>query len=52
MAWLSRTCTQTRHLRLAATLPCHYTTKADYVIGVISLKLNAFSMEFPPANAT
>ena len=43
--------TRTRHLRLVATLPNHYTTKADYVILMKRFLFNAFSTENPPANA-
>ena len=43
--------TRVRHLRLVATLPNHYTTKADYVTLARSFLFNAFSTENPPANA-
>ena len=44
--------TRTRHLQLVATLPNHYTTKADYIILVEKFFLfNAFSTENPPPNA-
>ena len=43
--------TRTLHLRLVATLPNHYTTKADDVISARSFLFNAFSTETPPANA-
>ena len=43
--------TRARHLRLAATLPNHYTTKADDVTLVRRFLFNAFSTENPPANA-
>ena len=43
--------TRTRHLRLVATFPNHYTTKADYVTLARSFLFNAFSTENPPANA-
>ena len=43
--------TRARHLRLVATLPNHYTTKADYVTLARSFLFNAFSTENPPANA-
>ena len=43
--------TRARHLRLVATLPNHYTTKADDVTLVRRFLFNAFSTENPPANA-
>ena len=43
--------TRTLHLRLVATLPNHYTTKADDVISARIFLFNAFSTETPPANA-
>ena len=43
--------TRARHLVLVATLPNHYTTKADYVTLARSFIFNAFSTENPPANA-
>ena len=43
--------TPARHLQLVATLPNHYTTKADYVTLARSFLFNAFSTENPPANA-
>ena len=42
--------TQIRHLRIVATLPNHYTTKADYVTLLKSFLFNAFAMENPLAN--
>ena len=38
------------HLQLDATLPYHYTTKAEYLTLAKSLQLNGFSKERPPAN--
>ena len=43
--------TRARHFRLVATLPNHYTTKADYVIVAKGFLFSAFSPENPPANA-
>ena len=43
--------TRARHLRLVATFPNYYTTKADYVTLARSFLFNAFSTENPPANA-
>ena len=43
--------TGAQHLRLVATFPNHYTTKADYVTLARSFLFNAFSTENPPANA-
>ena len=41
--------TRTRHLRLDATTPNHYTAVADYVGCRKSLSLYSFSMKLPPA---
>ena len=43
--------TGAQHLRLFATLPNHYTTKADYVTLARGFLFNAFCTENPPANA-
>ena len=41
--------TRTRHLRLEATTPNHYSAEADYVICSKSLSFYSFSMKLPPA---
>ena len=40
---------ETRHLRLVASTPNHYTTETDYVIIRKSLSFYSFSMKLPPA---